>query len=554
MARMKDKGKMAIIIGVMIIVLVSSVVFAAGPGGGGAGGPGGGPGGRGGNMGAVEMSESVINVKLQTPEIGSLSRDTEFIGKIEPSETVNVYPEVSSKVTKIYVEAGDTVEAGQLLFEMDDSDAQLSYQQAQLSYESTQVSTSTNLGSSYDSRIISAESSLKNAQQSLNSARQNLRDYNDGYQDDLVRAESARDKAYEEYMAAQQAYDAIEDKQSEEGKAAWAALDEAEGKYTLARGDVVDLENDEDTEARSLRNAYRNAQNSYETALKNYQLATGLSYEDAEAAAEVQLKSANLTLEQRAKDLSKYKIYAPIGGVIESKNVSLYESPGMQSAAYTISNKEMMSVSFNATADGAAALSLGDTITVTKGGKDYQATIFEIDTKANESTGLFPVKAQLEQVDGSILSGVTVKVTASTAKAEDAMLIPVDLIYYDEGQAYVYTYQDGKAVRTDIETGMSTSETTVVESGLTKDSLLITTWHPDLADGVSVNLAEGVTLPEGMQTPSTDSQQQGGPATMPADGAPEGQPDAVDPSDAPAEQPETAAEQGATPQPQGQEG
>ena len=111
------------------VVTVSTVVLAMGPGGGGPGGPGG-----MGGMGDVEIGQSVISVKLTTPTTGSLSRDTEFIGTIEPAESVSVYPEVSAKVTAVYFSAGDTVQAGDLLFEMDDSDAQLSYEIAQDSY------------------------------------------------------------------------------------------------------------------------------------------------------------------------------------------------------------------------------------------------------------------------------------------------------------------------------------------------------------------------------------------------------------------------------------
>ena len=165
MARLKDKGRMAAVIALAMILLVSTMVFAAGPGGGMGGGRGG-PGSPGGMQGGgVEMSKSVINVRLTTPVIGSLSRETEFIGKIEPSKTVNIYPETSGKVVQLHAEAGDSVKAGQLLLSLDDTDAQLSYQMAQTSYERTAVSVDTTLGSSYESKINSAKSQLDNAQQ-----------------------------------------------------------------------------------------------------------------------------------------------------------------------------------------------------------------------------------------------------------------------------------------------------------------------------------------------------------------------------------------------------
>ena len=188
--------------------------------------------------------------------------------------------------------------------------------------------------------------------------------------------------------------------------------------------------------------------------------------------------------------------YSPIDGVIEASSVNEHENASTQTAAFTISNKNQMSVTFNATADAATALSIGDEVTVQKSGNDYTAIITSIDSKADEGTGLFPVEAQIQDDGGALLSGVTVKVSAATQRAENALLVPIDSVYYEDGQAYVFTYADGEAHRTDFETGMSNSETVVALSGLDENSRIITTWHPDLKDGAKVQLAEGQADPE----------------------------------------------------------
>ncbi|WP_195277120.1 efflux RND transporter periplasmic adaptor subunit [Anaerotruncus rubiinfantis] len=498
-----SKKKLASGIAILTLgaVAVSTVVFAAGGGpGGGMGGPG------GGNMGQVELSESVISVKLQTPTTGGLTRSTEFIGKIEPAESVSVYPETSGKVTEIYFEAGQTVQKGELLFTIDDTDAQLAYQIAQASYEQKQISADTTLGSNYESKVASAKSQLESAQQNLNNARLKLKDYNDGYDDSLLSAERAAQKAQDNMQAYDKTIDELKDKLAGAGESEKEAIEKEiadyEEKYNQAYQDysmyynaVKDLEDDEDSEARDLRNSYNTAKTNYQQALDNYNLVTGGSYEDTEKATEAELKSAQLSLEQSASSLDKYKVYAPISGVIESKNITANEPASTQNAAFVISNKDTLTVKFNASADAATALSIGDEVTVTKGSKEYTATIIEIDSKADDSTGLFPVKARIEDGDGSLLTGVSVKVTAATQKVEDAILVPIDLVYYDDGQAYVFTYADGKAHRTDFETGMSNSETVVAVSGLSLDSEIITTWHPDLKDGAAVELAEGQEAP-----------------------------------------------------------
>ncbi|WP_308752539.1 efflux RND transporter periplasmic adaptor subunit [uncultured Anaerotruncus sp.] len=512
----------AVLVVALAAAAVSTVVLAAG------GGPGGGgPGGMGGNLGEIEMSESVISVKLTSPAVGSLTRSTEFIGKIKPGESVNVYPEVAGKVTAVYFTAGDTVKAGDLLFEMDDSDAQLSYEIAQTSYDSKVISADTTLGSSYESNLLSLESSLKSAQQSLNNARIELRDYNDDSEDSLISAQKAMDKAETAMRAAEAELDAYAeanpgDKSSETYKDLVSAVSKAESSYSVARATVNDLENDDDSTLRSLRNSYKNAQTNYESALEKYNLAKGASLEDTRASVDNSLKSAQLSLEQSAKQLEKYKVYSPIDGVIEASAVTEHETASLQTAAFTISNKNQMSVTFNATADAATALSIGDGVTVQKSGNDYAAIITSIDSKADDSTGLFPIEAQIQDDGGALLSGVTVKVSAATQRAENALLVPIDSVYYEDGQAYVFTYANGEAHRTDFETGMSNSETVVALSGLDEGSRIITTWHPDLKDGAKVELAEGQADP-GAGAASADS---------PADSAGESAPDAPEQEDA----------------------
>ena len=53
-------------------------------------------------------------------------------------------------------------------------------------------------------------------------------------------------------------------------------------------------------------------------------------------------------------------------------------------------------------------------------------------------------------------------------------------------------YEDGKAVQIHVTLGITTRSYAQVTEGLTSDSLVITTWHPDLADGAAVSLKSGV--------------------------------------------------------------
>ena len=92
---------------------------------------------------------------------------------------------------------------------------------------------------------------------------------------------------------------------------------------------------------------------------------------------------------------------------------------------------------------------------------------------------------------------------------KDELILPLDLIEYDENQPYVYVYRDGVAVRVDLVTGVSTADSIVIESGLTDEDQIITTWHPDLKDGAAVyapSLEASASQPE--EAPSGDSSEE----------------------------------------------
>lgn len=473
---------------------VTTVVFAAGPSGGM-----GAPGGAGGQIDTVEKSQSVIEVNVESPTTGSIVRNTEFIGKVETADSVSVYPSASGKIDEIYFEAGQTVQSGDLLMKLDSDDLEFDLKVAQASYDEKMVSANKTLGSDYTSKIISAQNTLDKANRSYRTARQSYAteanvedDALEKADDKRIAAKEARDTALATWNQTQLDYqqtngttEGMEDDPTV--KAAHTAYQEAYEKYRDADEEYYALTDEYDDSTSAAVASKDNAYKDVTQAKESLELTTGTAYSEQLAVIEASLVSAQLSLQKAERALDKTYVYSPVSGVIETRTAEAYGTASTNTAAFTIANEDDITITFNASSDGAAALALGDTVTITKGTKTFEATIIEIDSKADSATGLFPIKASLES-DGTLLSGISVKVSAATAKAENALMIPIDAIYYEEGQAYVFTYEGGKALRTDIQTGMSDAETMVVTEGLTESSQIITTWHPDLKNNATVSL------------------------------------------------------------------
>ena len=187
---------------------------------------------------------------------------------------------------------------------------------------------------------------------------------------------------------------------------------------------------------------------------------------------------------------------APISGKVESCSAEVYDRANMNGELCVISGEGEKKVTFYVTQRMLENLSVGDTLTVEKSGKTYDAVINEINTMVDDATGLFKIEAQLADADDAA-TGSTVKLTVTTGKAENVMTIPVDAVYYSGGKAYVYLYEDGKAEKTEIEAGIYDDENMEVKSGLTSDSQVIVSWSNELVDQGEVLLAQDT---DGAQT------------------------------------------------------
>lgn len=428
-------------------------------------------GGRGGaGGGAGEKKTSAISVNVFYPETQTLERETEFVGKIEASQSVKVYPEVSGTVSATYFNAGDTVVQGQLLFEIDSEDAETSLKQAQLSYQKTLADLESEENGSanvltelqYQNDIKSAENRYRQAHDAL-SASDDAEDLNF----------SQMRKLRQEYKEAEEAWS------NDQTEANYSAMQAAEKKYD----DFLDDYNLKKTNTVSFENAY----DDYLDAIKKYEIYKSMINQEDTTTREIEREQAELTLQNAQKTYDKHKIYAPATGIIATKSVESFDVVNTGTCAYTISQEGVQCVTFNLSEDAVDAMEIGYEVTVNYNGKNFTARVTELSPEADSSTGLYPAKAQFAEEIGTTRSGAVIKVTAITAQENDAITVPIDYVYYDGNQPYVYIYENDTAKRVDVTLGMSTYDTVSVTDGLSASDAVISTWHPNLKDGAAVH-------------------------------------------------------------------
>ena len=441
----------------------------------------------GSNPGAVpeEQGPQAIEVHTTTAGYGTIDRQTQFVGRVEAAQSVKVYATTSAKVITANAAPGERVEKGQLLFALDTEMLEIAAETARLQYEAAVSGADMSISSTRK-----AYDDAKDKYADLYEDRYDLgeaRDVANTYQKRARDAYNAASKALQEYLAAK----AGDDSWDKENDAKYIALVLAETEASQAYQSAKATYDQLDAAYDQMDEAVDTLRDNISTLRDNYKNTAGDEEAGIVGTVQSQVDLAKINYDNAMKNLNDARVYAPVSGIISAKSVSVsdFASPGMP--LYIIEPEgDAPMVSFNLSEDGANALSVGSPVTVIYNGNQYPAQITELSNTANPQTGLYAAKAQTDEPLPTSRSGGVVKVQASTAKAEDALLLSLDLLEYDGNQPYVFVYRNGTAVRADVVTGISSADDIVILSGVTEADQIITTWHPDLKDGAAVTLAE----------------------------------------------------------------
>ena len=437
-------------------------------------------GGCGSNAVQDTAETSAVVVDMEQAQTGKLTLQNSFVGTVSPQELVYVIPFASGTVTDTYFEVGDQVNAGDVLFKIDDSAAKLQLEQAQLSAANVRQQ---------------ADSALTTQQESAN-----------------IQMDSSRDQAQIAYVQAKNAYDQNYDDLSDQIDACNANITQLENAIKAASSSVsggnassvVQMKTQIETlkgtkkQLESSRNslvaglqqaesAYNAAKSSMNIVDRSQALSQGQALEDTKKQLSTSEQLANVGVESAELALSYYTVKAPISGTIQSKGVEVNGIAGSSNPAYTIANENMMTVTFQVSEAVKNTLTMGQEVTVERGTTSYAGSITEIGVAVNQQTGLFQIKAAVNANGSDLPSGVSVKLTTDTYHTNDsAVLIPYDAVYYDNIGSYVYLSVDGKAVKTYVTTDLFDDTQISVTEGIQPGDTVITSWSPKLMNGVEV--------------------------------------------------------------------
>lgn len=453
---------------------------------------------------AEEVVEDVAIVEAFEPRIGDLKLSSEFIATVNPDESVYVIPKATAEVMEVKVKAGDMVDAGDVLAILDDTIAQLSMKSAKINLDNAQRAYTLSYGDGAtllndmqtDSNIQKVEDGMEAQQEGYLDAMDSLA----RYQDLLAEAQKELDDVRKEYDYREDPEEIMDyansiDKNSMEGAAEYqAAMARYQAAATLdaqwsAKVDGYKQAIDGCEQAlEELQDGMNSTYETYSQTATSTAITNGELREEQKKVSQNSISAAQLAVEQAQEGLDTYVITASISGVVENVNIKEHDFATSSNPAFVISNKETMVATYYVSEDVRNTFSIGQQVEIEKDGTTYKGEIIEIGGTIDATTGLFKIKACIQGDTSKMLSGTKVKVMTATYHEENALIIPYDAVYYDGTQPYVYTVVEGKAKKTNITTGLYDVEEIVVQDGLNKNDMVITTWSAQLREGVTVSV------------------------------------------------------------------
>ena len=212
---------------------------------------------------------------------------------------------------------------------------------------------------------------------------------------------------------------------------------------------------------------------------------------DAQAkAAEAQAKAAKLNYDTQVEFS---EITAPADGILQNSILvkGAFIPQGTQLA--TLMGAGSQQVLFSATEELVKNLSVGQSIMLEKGKESYPGTIIEISSVLLPETGLFPVKAEVENTD--FPEGSKAKISLTKDSKTSVNTLPLNVLYYENGEAFVYVFEgtdgnEGLLRKKKVELGLSGEESAEILSGLSEEDKVVSSWNNEMFDGAKVRLQD----------------------------------------------------------------
>jgi len=475
-------------------------------------------------------------VAVEQPRRGEIRDAVEVTGTVRARQQVTLSPRISERVTRILVEEGDRVSAGQLLLLLDDTSLRAQVAQAEAGLHSAQARLA-QTSASKGVQDMAAVTRLQQARADLDAARARLRQVQTRENLTSVESDTSVIQARNELATAQtgvaqaQAQLASAKASAEDARSRFNRRDQLVREGAISREDRDAAERQLEVQAAN-QNAAEEAVAAARLRVENSRTALkwaetnvqrkSISREDVQAAqaqvtqAEAGVRAAQANLAQTkvtAEDVNaaraavqqaeanrrivqeqwrNTRITAPTRAVVTRRSVNLGQSVSPQTSLLELVSLDNLYLEGQVSEREVTQMKTGLPVTITVDslpGRTIAARISEIIPLAEQGSRTFRVRVLLPAEQG-LKPGSFARGRVVLRRDPEALLIPKTAVIDRDGQSMVYVVSGGKAHRRPVELGVATRDAVEVRRGLAASDQIVTRGAAGLVDGGTVQIAK----------------------------------------------------------------
>ena len=462
----------------------------------------------------------IVPVNTQFVSTGNLATQVSFAGQVHPQEHINVIGRIpGGMVDEVFVNVGDFVNAGDVLFTMDLTDlnnqisaltAQLATAEAGVRAAQTGVGVAAGGGGVQQQQIqaasgvagaqtalAQAEAGVSNAQIAIEQSQGNITQARLG----LTQATNAYETASQNFSDSTVLFNAGAMSRVQLDQAEMAAdnaaigLEQAQNNYNIANTASEQASLGLITAEASLAQARQ----ALSDAQASYQIITQTLPSDNQAQAQGGLEQAvaqrnaiQVQLNTVISTLDDATVRSPISGVVNTRNIEPRTMLGGNIPPFTIVSENAVMITTEVTQSVINSIHVNDNVDVVIpaiGTEAFTGQVISVSPAAG-GTRTFTVEINVDNQSGIIRPGMFAEALFITNEVQNSIIIPRQAVLTQGTDTVVYLANGESAKRTYVTTGLDDGSVIEITSGLSTGDELIITGQNFVNDGTLINIIE----------------------------------------------------------------
>jgi len=430
----------------------------------------------------------------ETVTVGSIAEIVDVTGKVRGETEKVYYAEVSAPIAKMELEVGDEIEQSEQIVIYETTDLEHMKEEAELRAAASESGVKAKVAQSNQnaSRYAQAAADEQTYQYLYALSRMDADTLAQGqYQeacdikceaDSINKRIADKNKSIAEKTSR---LNSLPDKTTEEAKNLIGDIASLNGEVAGMQGSLTALPSEEMTPSENAHATYdgnlmedithnwtqaTTEANTYESQIMN-------QYAKEELESSHQLNELSLQTTQENLEKAYRGVAAEFSGVVKEVSAKAGAVVAKGTPLFTVESTDALRVDVEISKYDIGKISIGQKSQISFAGRTYAGTVSEIKRLAIEDSSdkaKITVGVHIDDPDQAIILGIEADVDIYTDEKKGTLLIPASALYADEAGDYCYSIEDGKVVRKDIVTGLSSESSVEVLEGLANGEHVIT--------------------------------------------------------------------------------